>query len=56
MEQCTEQVYIVGLCTPTLAPMIAKTDLVNVLEKGIHDWPVHRDMLTRPFQVWRKPA
>ncbi len=56
LAQCDEQVYNIGLCTPSIGPMVAKKDLVNVLAVGIHDWPVHRDALTWPFQVWRRQA
>ncbi|NPV07621.1 MAG: ABC transporter substrate-binding protein [Anaerolineae bacterium] len=51
-DQHNEKVYMVGLCTPNIDPMVAKKGLVNVLERGISDWRVHRDMLTWPFQVW----
>jgi len=51
-EQHNEQTYMIGLCTPNIDPMVAKNGLVNVMEAGISDWRVHRDMLTWPFQVW----
>jgi len=51
-----EEVYHIGTCHLDIYPVVVHKDMVNVLEKGIADWRVHRAALAWAFQLWKREA
>ncbi len=56
LAQHSEEVYTIGTVRLDTNPLIAKNDIVNVLESAPSDYPYFHEAISWPFQLWRRQA